>query len=126
MKLLNVLLIVSLCAVALPSLADERPRDGTWWQNLPASSKHVYILGYFDAASGASGICTSLADMADRFTGVSNAEITAGLDQFYAADFRNLHIDVSNAALLTLLAATGEPSDKLRARLDLLRSRGTR
>ena len=124
--------IVAAALLALVTIAGaDEPRDGSWWKTLGPRERALFVVGYFDGLAGgqriAQGIgvdrqyCAGL----KRLCGIDNDQVAAGLDQFYAADFRNLPIELNDAVMLVTMAAAGDSNEHLHALVDQLRRQAT-
>src|SRR5437899_1260148 len=95
--------------IATTGFSDEQERNGVWWAQFSQEQKYMWAVGWSDGLQASERITGkgSMKAASDRFNNLTSCEIVTGIDQFYAADFRNLKIDVSDVALLSAMAATG-------------------
>jgi hypothetical protein len=103
------------CLCALPLMADDnttRGFTGLDWQQMPEPMRAAYVFGYFDGLAHQFPL---------RHKFVTVGEVRIGLDQFYAADFRNVNVPMSDATHIVMLTAIGEAPEVIRAKLDELR-----
>lgn len=106
-------------------------RDGTWWQELLANDRLLFIIGFMDgmqlgrnfshwgmekdkeseACSGKAVV--SFGKMTEQyFSKVTAAQLTDGLDDFYM-DYRNRSLPIHAAVWLVVQGIAGVPKDKL-------------
>ena len=94
---MRLLLIFALLATS--ALAGEW-RDGTDWTHLRRADKDAWVAGWMDGLNTGTAYAVGVNKLLEHFKGMSIDEIRQGLDQFYAADYRNLPVMVGPAALL--------------------------
>ena len=92
------------------ALAQPTNRDGIYWKQLTHQQKLGWIIGWIDGMRSGAGTCDQPAKLEPgaEIRYLKAGTIEQGMDQFYAADYRNLPIWMSSAASFIF-----EYSDKL-------------
>lgn len=97
--LLSVLLAVS-------ALASEDLPDGTDWGHMKRADKISWARGWVDGMNTGTAYAGK-SDLVNKFSGMSIEEITKGMDQLYAADYRNTPILMGSAAFIVAQYSRG-------------------
>lgn len=107
--------LVIFAAVAATSAFADEFRGGIWWQHQTYLEKDAWVGGWFDGIAAGELIVGGINgtpkgdapynSVLINLLGVTSGEIIQGMDEFYAADFRNLPVGAGAAALLVVMYA---------------------
>jgi hypothetical protein len=107
--------------------AEDRRRDGNWWNEGDRQLKLSYILGFFDGMDLGAGFsfwkfiddpCAARAKdsykeySAKYSENVTNGQLVDGLDEFYK-DYKNRKTILSQSVWIVLKSIAGTPKDEL-------------
>jgi hypothetical protein len=110
------------------ALAEPTARDGLYWKQLTDQQKLGWIIGWFDGMVSGAENCDQPAKLKPgtliRETKAGTLE--QGMDQFYAADYRNLPIWNSSAALFILHYSDKLGSVEATKKIEALRDQFTK
>lgn len=104
-----------LCLVAITATASD-VLDGAWWQHLSDPQKGFWAAGWMYGMYSREALVVQYdgrkefkrhSDAATFLEGVQSDQVVRGLDQFYAADYRNLTVPLQISALLVAEYARG-------------------
>jgi hypothetical protein len=118
-----------------------KPHDGYMWRTFSQHEKNIWVAAWMEGFLQARcGDFDSLAECLEslswllgrdfQLTGPRTAEavggpylpqVAEGMDRFYAADFRNMRVPMSEAVVLVTMTVRGAPDDIIRARASALR-----